>query len=291
MRLVAALMVTSMAITAAEIKIDHVTVAGASLERLRAGLASAGIESEYGGPHANGGTEMALVSFPDGSYLELIAVRKDADPKAIDSHAWSRFLRVEAAPCAWAASLADLAPEIARLRAAGVRVSEPHRSGRARPDGVRLEWETVQVGDSQGGLFPFLIRDFTPRRDRAFPSGKASNKDFGGLSRIVIAVRNLENAVKLYRQAYGLPAPLKQVDKSFEAHLAVMGGTPLILAAPLTADSWIAGHIEQFGEGPCAFVLSARRPGRYRPASHTRWFAGDFSWFDQEKLGWRLGFE
>ena len=149
----------------------------------------------------------------------------------------------------------------------------------------------MRVGESQGGFFPFLIRDFTPRRNRAFPSGKPSTKDFGGVSRVVIAVSNLEDAVKRYRQAYGLFAPLKQVDKSFEAHIATLGGTPVVLAAPLNADSWIQDHLAKYGEGPCAFVLSARQPGRYKAAAQTRWFAADISWFDPEKLGWRLGFE
>ena len=151
MRLFPALLVTCMTIAAAEIKVDHVTVAGASLERLRAGLASAGIECEYGGPHANGGTEMALVSFRDGSYLELIAARKDADPKAVEAHAWSKFLRADAVPCAWAASLPDLAPEIARLRAAGVEVSDPLRAAaRGRTactsTGRRCGWVNRRAG-------------------------------------------------------------------------------------------------------------------------------------------------
>ena len=34
-----------------------------------------------------------------------------------------------------------------------------------------------------------------------------------------------------------------------------------------------------------------QKPGRYKAASHSRWFGVDVSWFDEEKLGWRLGFE
>jgi hypothetical protein len=156
---------------------------------------------------------------------------------------------------------------------------------------VRLEWETVQVGEAQGAFFPFLIHDFTPRRERAFPSGKAANRDFGGVEQVVIAVRDLNEALKRYRAAYDLPLPLKQVDKAFGAHLAVLGGTPVVLAAPLTPDSWIGERLEKFGEGPCAFVLSGRRTGRYRAASQTRWFGVDVSWFDPDKLGWRLGWK
>jgi hypothetical protein len=47
--------------------IDHVTVAGADLRRMQAALVDLGIETVYGGAHHDGVTEMALVSFPDGS--------------------------------------------------------------------------------------------------------------------------------------------------------------------------------------------------------------------------------
>jgi catechol 2,3-dioxygenase-like lactoylglutathione lyase family enzyme len=277
-------------LAAVEIKVDHVTVAGSSLARLRAALAAVGIPSEYGGPHANGATEMALASFADGSYLELIAIKENADAKAVDANSWAAFLRTGGEPCAWAASVADVGAEAARLRQAGVRVADPVRSGRVRPDGVRLEWETATVGERQGAFFPFLIHDFTPRKDRAFPTGKPTNRDFGGISHVVIAVADLNEAIKRYRQAYGLPAPLKQVDKEFNAHLATLGGGPVILAAPLTADSWLNSRLEKFGEAPVAFLLSTRR-GKYKAATKTRWFGVDVSWFDVEKLGWRLGFE
>jgi len=107
---------------------------------------------------------------------------------------------------------------------------------------------------------------------------------------VVIAVRNLEDSVKRYRDAYGLLAPLKQVDAGFGAHLALLGGTPVVLAAPLSPQSWLAARLEQFGEGPWAFILTARKTGRYKAASKTRWFGADISWFD-DKLGWHLGFE
>jgi hypothetical protein len=107
----------------------------------------------------------------------------------------------------------------------------------------------------------------------------------------VIAVRDLDEAVKRYRAAYGLPAPIKQVDASFGAHLALLGGSPVTLAAPLTAQTWLGRRLEQLGEGPCAFILGAKKPGRYKAASKTRWFGSDIGWFDTGKLGWYLGME
>lgn len=277
---------------AADLRIDHATVAGAGLPAMQAALSAVGMPSAYGGAHTNHATEMALVSFPDGSYLELMALQPQADPKAVDAQPWARFLRGNAGPAAWAVRVPDIAAEVQRLKTAGVPVSAPERSGRQRPDGVRLDWQTSSVGNEpRGTFFPFLIQDLTPREQRAFPQGKPVTRDFRGVTRVVIAVHDLDEAVKRYRQAFALPEPIKQVDKTFEARLAIVGGAPVVLAQPLTADSWLAARLERFGEAPCAFVLGATRPERYQPASRTRWFGIDISWFDPEKLGWRLGFE
>jgi catechol 2,3-dioxygenase-like lactoylglutathione lyase family enzyme len=277
---------------AADLKIDHVTVAGSDIKTLEANLSAVGISSVYGGPHTNQTTEMALVSFPDGSYLELMGVQAGADPERVDRHEWAKFLKGNAGPCAWAVREKDLEAEVQRLRAAGIPVAAPVKSGRERPDGVRLDWETSDIGTSiRGTFFPFLIHDFTPRDQRAFPQGKPGTRDFNGIAKVVIAVKDLDDAVRRYRQAYGLPAPIKQVDQGFDAHLALLGGLPVILAQPLTQDSWLAERLHRFGEAPCAFVLAANQPSRYHPASKSRWFGTEVSWFDSEKVGWHLGFE
>jgi len=278
-------------LAAADLKVDHVTAAGSSLKQLQANLSAVGIETVYGGAHSNGASQMALVSFPDGSYLELMAPQSNADSQALARQPWVKFMQADGGPCAWAVREKDVAAEVQRLRAAGIAVSAPVRNGRQRPDGVRLDWETAQVGtEPNGTFFPFLIHDFTPREQRAFPDGKPLNKDFGGVAKVVIAVHDLEASAKRYSQAYGAPPPLKQVDQAFGAHLALVGGTPVVLAQPLTADSWLAQRLTQFGEAPCAFVLERRR-GRYQTASETHWFGMQISWFDAGKLGWRLGFE
>jgi len=67
-RRVVVLMIMALPVSAAEMKIDHVTVAGTRIEELRKAFTLAtSIPTEYGGPHANHATEMALASFPDGS--------------------------------------------------------------------------------------------------------------------------------------------------------------------------------------------------------------------------------
>ena len=265
---------------AADLTVDHVTVSGTDLKQMQARLASVGIPTEYGGPHINGATQMAVTSFPDGSYLELIAPQANPDRKALAEHYWSKQMLGNAGPTAWAVRSSDVSAEAARLRTAGVTVSAPSRSGRKRPDGVQLDWETARVGtEPHGAFFPFLIRDFTPREARAFPKGQPTTKEFSGVRRVVIAVRDLKASVARFRQAYNLPAPVEREDASFGARLASVPDTPVILAAARGASSWLTQRIEQFGEGPCAFVLGSNQA------------SARITWFDTEKLGWHLGFE
>ncbi len=292
MRAAVAVVLSAMILPASDFRIDHVTVAGSDIRKLQAGLAAIGIPSVYGGAHLNSTTEMALASLPDGAYLELMALRRNADPRLAGQHVWARFLKGDAGPCAWALRENDLPAEIRRLKGAGIPVSEPVASGRQRPDGVRLDWETSDVGDGvRGAFFPFLIHDLTPRDLRAFPQGKPAGGDFRGVSRVVIAVRDLDTAIARYRRAYALPEPVRQTDPGFGAHLAAFAGAPVVLAQPLDSDSWLYLRLARFGESPCAFVLAAARPERYHAPSRTTWFGVEISWFDPEKLGWRLGFE
>src|SRR5581483_9708469 len=120
-------------ITAADLHIDHVTAAGAELKTMQANLASIGLKSEYGGPHSNHATEMAITSFPDGSYLELIAIQHDASAQALNAHYWKKFMRANAGPCAWAVRAEDLSAELQRLKTAGIKVGDAQRSGRQKP--------------------------------------------------------------------------------------------------------------------------------------------------------------
>jgi hypothetical protein len=271
----------AMAAMAQTFHIDHVTVAGRDLKAMQRALQEAGIATEYGGPHSNHATEMALASFADGSYLELIAIQPHADPAAVATHYWHKFLESDGTPCAWAIRPADFEAEVARLRATGVAVHGPHRSGRTRPDGVALDWETAQIGPTNGGFFPFLIHDFTPRDSRAFPSGKPTTTQWAGISKVVIGVHDLDAAVARYQRAYNLPPSQRREDTVLGARLAWFPGTPILLAEPLAKGSWLSERLQQYGEGPCAFVLAA----------HASTGLTDITWADPHTLGWHLGFE
>jgi hypothetical protein len=232
---------------AADLRVDHVTFAGRDLKAMRAEFAAAGIRTEYGGKHTNGLTEMALASFADGSYLELIAAQ---DPRAgAPSHYWGKFIDENAGPCAWAIGVEDLDNSASRLH------STVNASGRNRPDGVALKWRSASIGpEAQGTFFPFMIHDETDRALRAYPSGKPTMPEWRGIAQVYIAVRNLDKAIGRYQDAFQLTAPRKSFDKAFGGETARFEGTPVVLVTAHTG--WVAERLEKFGEAPCAFLIA-----------------------------------
>lgn len=269
-------------VAATQITIDHVTIAGSDLEVLRHSFTTAtGIPTEYGGRHANHATEMALVSFSDGGYLEFMAIQHDSDPKAVADHVWSRFLRGNAGPCAFA--IRGPSPQ-------GVEVKAAVRSGRTRPDGVRLEWESSDIGAGvRGTFFPFLIHDLTPRENRVYLSGKPTTMNFSGIQTIVIAVSDLDGAIRQYRRAFGLSAPLRQRDSHAKANLAWFEGTPIVLAQGVSDDSWVSLRVSKYGNGPCAVVLASSHG--LTGSDISTWFGKQIYWINAVQLGWHLGIE
>lgn len=276
----------------AELKIDHATVCTSHLDRMRQELNSAdNLPSEYGGPHSNHATEMAVVSFPDGSYLELMGIQAKPDPAAVAAHVWSKFLRNDAGPCAFALRVADINAEISKLQAAGIHAGKPEAGGRTRPDGTRLSWETLDIGTGpRGSLFPFLIRDSTARELRAFPTGKPTTSHFDGIGKVVVGVQDLEGAITQYRKAFALPAPKRQKDAEFGADLAWFEGTPFVLATGLTPESWLSRRVRDYGNAPVAFVLDTTEGGG-GSGSVSYWFGKPVFWRNGVVTGWRLGYE
>ncbi len=263
-------LMASTALFAENLKVDHATVAGDDLARMRDEFAHSGLASEYGGDHPNHATNMAIISFADGSYLELISKQTGADPKSFAAHAWSKFITANAGPCAWAIRPADLQSEVKRLRAANVTVEDPQKGGRDRPDGLHLDWETAQVHGDRGSFYPFMIRDVTPRENRVYPTGKPSAPEFEGVSKVIIAVKDLDAAIAHYRLAFSLPAPRRSVDEDLDATLASFDDTPVVLAAARKHDNWIAARVELYPDAPCAFVIRSKNSAA---PGHIRWLS------------------
>lgn len=294
-----------------QLKIDHVTVAGAALTPLKEAFASVGLKADFGGVHSNEITHMAYLPFDDGSYLELISTRQ---PRA-QSPIWHRHILNSAGLCAWAVEPANIAEEARRLSELGLMVDGPSHMSRRWPDGTLAEWDMAAIGEGEPGtLLPFLIKDRTPRELRVptprRPAGERGRQAVDrliGIATVVLGVRNLEKSIGLYREVYGLPEPEILDNLLFGATLARFPESPIVLATPLKQpppkirrydedeQDWLDARLHRFGDVPAACLIGVSDVElvieRFEMDEDPEpWFNQQAAWFDDGKLnGIRLG--
>jgi hypothetical protein len=104
-----------------------------------------------------------------------------------------------------------------------------------------------------------MIQDETDRVLRAYPSGKPTMPEWRGVADVYIAVRNLDEAVKRYRETFQLAEPVKGFDQTLGAETASFGGTPVALVE--ARKGWLEERVKRFGEAPCAFVIARASGG------------------------------
>jgi len=281
---------SAMAQSAKVLELDHVSLCGPDLDALRQMFTDVGMTPDFGGPHGNGITQMALIGFEDQSYLELIGPIKAGATEGSD---WAKFMSGDVGACAWAVGTNVLLQDIDRLKKAGIAVGEPKRGSRKRPDGMSLEWMTAEVGPgTTGSVLPFMIEDQTPRQWRVQPSASMNGAPVFGIENVIIGVNDLNAAIALFRKAYGWAEPLTEVQKDF-GKLAYFPGEPVILAAP-SGGGWLADRISKFGESPVAYLLATRdfaaASKKYKLVNTKTWFGQKVAWIDPGRLkGARVG--
>jgi len=272
------------------LELDHVSICGPDLDALRQAFTDVGMTPDFGGPHGNGITQMALIGLNDQSYIELIAPVKAGAP---DGSEWAQFMGGGGEACAWAVGTNVLLEYADRLKKSGIAVAEPKRGNRKRPDGMNIEWITAQVGPgAPGSLLPFMIEDQTPRTWRVQASESMKSAPVFGVENVILGVSNLDAAIALFRKAYGWSEPLTESQKDF-GKLAYFPGEPVILAAP-SGGGWLADRISKYGESPVGYLLGTQdftaAQKKYKLSGNKTWFGQRVGWFDQAKLkGARVG--
>lgn len=270
------------------LELDHVSICGADLGALQQAFADVGMKPDFGGPHGNGITQMALIGFDDQTYIELIAPVQAGVTAGSD---WANFMTGDGGPCAWAVGTNVLLEYADRLKKAGIAVTEPKRGSRKRPDGMNLEWITAQVGPgTAGSLLPFMIEDQTPRVWRVQVSESVKGAPVFGVESVVLGVNNLDAAIALFRKAYGWSEPITETQKEF-GKLAYFPGEPVILAS---GGGWLGDRVAKFGESPVAYLLGTSdfnaASKKYKLSGTKTWFGQRVGWFDPAKLkGARVG--
>jgi catechol 2,3-dioxygenase-like lactoylglutathione lyase family enzyme len=274
------------------LKIDHVTIAGSDLARLKQTMTSLGLSTDYGGPHSNNITHMALLGFNDGSYIELISTMQAGQGDAIF---WGEFIVANGGPCAWAVQVDDVAAEVGRIAGLGIPINGPTYYHRRRPNGKLVEWDLAILGDEgTGARLPFIIKDITPRAWRVHPSASVADGLLTGIAAVILGVTDLPASSKLFQRVYHWPRPSIMEDLAFGARLAHFAGTPVFLATPLAGDNWLAQRLARFGNAPCGYLIGAdsfeAARKRYGLISAGEWFGHPVAWFDPARLsGFKLG--
>ena len=277
----------------AALNLDHVTVCGADLDAMRHAFATVGLSTDYAGPHSNSGTHMAQLGFDDGSYVELIAPEEPNQPLPARAP-WPKEIQGNAGPCGWTVNVSQIEAAVERFRLRGLDASTPAPGGRLRPDRVVLEWETAALAHGADRRLPFLIQDHTPHNLRAPLSPSLRHTELSGVAAVVLAVQDLDGSIAFFQRAFGWSAPLVGIDRALNARVASFPGTPVMLAAPLAADSWLADRLRRFGEMPVAVLLGSHDLAASRARFHLTG-AGEvagrkLAWFDPAQLGGvRLG--
>lgn len=180
------------------LRLDHVVIAVADLERTAASYEAAGFTVTPGGRHPGRNTRNALVVFEDGAYLELITYSAPSPDER-----WWRELDAHGDGLVDFALLPhDLPAAVAQAQARGLAgITGPLPGGRMRPDGERVEWQTARQASHD---LPFLCADITPRALRV-PEGDARKHANGalGISEVTVAVVDVELALGRYRALLG----------------------------------------------------------------------------------------
>lgn len=230
-------------------QLDHLVILVDDLDRAVRDYTTLGFNVVAGGEHSDGATHNALIAFGDGTYLELIAFRREAP-----THRWWRHTASGEGLIDWAVLPSDTAEDVAAARERGLVLDGPIDGGRIRPDGVALRWQT---GLPPSPDLPFLCGDITPRSLRV-PHGAAHEHPNGarGIARLTVGVSDLRASAARYHALLGRP-PSTQDDGAATWSL---GDTRMVLAAPGDqADDALHHHLVQRGEGPFAVVLRADR--------------------------------
>ena len=152
--------------------LDHILLGAASLEQGMAAFEeTTGEKPLRGGHHPNAGTENALVSLGDGSYLEIIAPRAGSPTgdEFLDSMRSLNGLSI----VGWAIHVSDAESARRRLERAGFPMTPPKPGSRVTPAGQTLEWVTFEPASSAIENAPFFIRwgDNTAHPSLTSPKG------------------------------------------------------------------------------------------------------------------------
>ena len=180
------------------LRLDHVVIAVADLERAVGLCTQHGFTVVPGGRHPGRNTRNALIVFEDGAYLELITYSAPSPDerwwRELDAHG-DGFVDFALLP-------QDLPAAIAQAQARGLAdIRGPLPGGRDRPDGVHVAWQTARQARHD---LPFLCADLTPRALRVAEGPVRQHRNGAlGIAQVTVAVPDVQASLARYRALLG----------------------------------------------------------------------------------------
>lgn len=234
--------------------IDHLVIVVGDLDKAAKDYERLGFTVVPGGQHPVG-SHNALISFSDGSYLELIAFYREA----ID-HRWWAPLRKGERLVDFCFQTDDLRSDTKRLRETAVAINDPVPWSRKRPDGYELKWLLSLATGSHRGVAPFLIEDVT-RREERIPRETSHKNGVTGICKVTVAVSDTKEIKNWYSALLGTSGQSVSDDGLGADGLRFKAGPHgFDFLAPRDANSALADWLQRFGPSPYSAVLKSDKP-------------------------------
>jgi catechol 2,3-dioxygenase-like lactoylglutathione lyase family enzyme len=229
--------------------IDHLVIVVNDLDQAVKDYTALGFTVVPGGRHPVG-SHNALISFQDGSYLEIIAFYR-----AASDHRWWEPLKKGERLVDFCFRTDDLRGDTRQLREAGVAINDPVPWSRKRPDGYELKWLLSLATGNHRGVAPFLIEDVTPRSERIPQEFQHSNGAVG-IDAVTVAVSELGEIDKWYGALLGAKgATITAADLNAKGLSYTIGPHKIEFLVSHDGSSPLADWLHRFGPSPYSAVL------------------------------------
>jgi catechol 2,3-dioxygenase-like lactoylglutathione lyase family enzyme len=241
--------------------LDHLIILVDDLDTATQQYTDLGFTVTPGGKHPRH-THNALISFADGTYIELIAFWQEG----MESDPWFQLTTLGGGLIDHALLVTGLSEEVAAARQRGVTLSSPIDGARTRPDGVELAWRMSGFDGRKGQATPFLIEDVTDR-DLRVPTGQAKEHKNGvtGVDTLIVVVDDVDTVADHYSRLIQGPAEAVDVGSSARGMRLNVGSQTVQLIQPLAAGPMLT-QLQERGGGPYAAILRGSRAFGVNPA-------------------------
>ena len=237
--------------------IDHLVIVVKDLAQAAKDYEQLGFTVVPGGQHPVG-SHNVLISFRDGSYLELIAFYREAT-----DHRWWEPLNKGERLVDFCFQTDDLRGDTRKLKDAGVAINDPVPWSRKRPDGYELKWLLSLATGNHRGVAPFLIEDVTPRTER-IPQEFLQRNGVTGIAKVTVAVGELAQIQKWYGALLGSRGEsIADAELGAEGLRFKAGPHVLDFLAPRDAASPLVDWLRRFGPSPYSALLRGASAQRF----------------------------